>query len=77
MTKLNFLDKNAHYGHLSGKERYAIPLLTESKGYREQVEEALNNPDNAISKISIQAKEHFEINRGSENVSLLKESYKL
>ena len=61
----------------SGKERYAIPLLTESKGYREQVEEALNNPDNAISKISIQAKEHFEINGGSENVSLLKESYKL
>ena len=61
----------------SGKERHAIPLLTETKGYREQVEEALNNPHNAIAKISIQAKEYFEINGGSENVSLMKESYKL
>lgn len=61
----------------SGKERYAIPILTETKGYREQVEEALNNPNNAIAKISRQAKEHFEINGDHENVSLMKESYKL
>ena len=65
-----------HY-HSCGIEKLAIPVLTNTKIYREQMEKAKNNPNNALAKIFKQAEEHYREREGDENASLIKKDYTL
>lgn len=65
-----------HY-ESSGYEKIAVPVLTDTKKYREQIEKAKSNPDNALAKIFKQAEEHYKKHKEDENASLIKKEYKL
>lgn len=60
-----------------GRENIAVPVLTDTKTYREQIEKAKSNLNNALAKISKQAEEHYKKYKGDENASLIKKEYTL
>ena len=68
--------KFLHYNP-SPTEKFAIPILTDTQSYREQLEAAATNPDNALLKIGKQAEEHLRTHKNDECASLLKNKYKL
>lgn len=58
-------------------KKIAVPVLTDTKKYRELIEKANSNPDNALAKIFKQAEEHYEKHKEDKNASLIKKEYKL
>ena len=68
--------KFLHYNS-SPTGKFAIPILTDTQSYREQLEAAASNPDNALLKIDKQAEAHLRTHQNDESASLLKSKYKL
>lgn len=68
--------KFLHYNS-SPTGKFAIPILTDTQSYREQLEAAASNPDNALLKIDKQAEAHLRAHLNNESASLLKSEYKL
>ena len=60
-----------------GRDKLAVPVLTDTKTYREQIEKTKSNPNNTLAKISKQAEEHYKKHKGDENASLIKKEYTL
>ena len=55
-----------------GRDKLAVPVLTDTKTYREQIEKTKSNPNNTLAKISKQAEEHYKKHKGDENASFIK-----
>lgn len=58
-----------------GKDNISMPRLTDTKQYREKMESAKNNPNNALAKITRQADDYAKEREGDENASLIKKDY--
>lgn len=51
-------------------------FLVDSSG-RKQYNDALNNPENTLLKLSQQAREHYESLKGNPNADITKKEYRL
>jgi len=67
--------KYLHY--ISGKDNVAIPVMTDTRVVRTQFEKAKQNPNNAITKISDQARQFYESHRNDPNYPLILQSFVL
>lgn len=54
-----------------GSDNKAIPVVSNTRSSREQIEKAKTNPSNALVKISQQAQEKYDSLKDDENASLL------
>ena len=58
-------------------QKIAIPVLSDALDLRKQEFDAKNNPENALLKITQQAKEHYESLKNDQDADLIKKEYKL
>ncbi len=57
------------------RQKIAIPVLSDALALKKQELDAANNPENALLKLSQQAKEHYESLKNNPNADLTKKDY--